>query len=338
MKTFSLQYKVILWLTLVLAASCTPKADPEYIYLRGEAQGSTFSITYLHPEDKDFSQQVDSMFRALNHSLSIYEEGSLINDVNENKTNQLDEHLSRVVSRGQEISAQTNGQFDMTVGPVVRVWGFGKDRKQKVDQHILDSLLQFVGYNRIKLNDALLIKSDPRIQIDVNAIAQGYSVDVIALFLENNGVSNYMVEIGGEVRTKGINSRGTAWQIGVDKPVEDSLAENRELQVVLAISGVSVATSGNYRKFYQEGDKKISHTINPVTGYPVGGSLLSTSIVATDCMSADAYATACMVMQLDSAMQFVNAHPELAAYFIYADEKGDFKTVYTSNFEKYIAK
>lgn len=328
-----------LMLYLMLMWSCNPsEVNKEYIYLSGEAQGTTFSIAYLHPTSRNLASQVDSILIALNKSLSIYEDSSVIRNVNDNKTDILDPHLYNVLKRGQSISEETNGAFDMTVMPLVSAWGFGNKRKQNMDKHIVDSLLSFVGYKRIQILDYKIVKEDPRTQVDVNAIAQGYSVDVIALFLESEGVQNYMVEIGGEVRTKGINARETAWQIGIDKPIEDSLATQRELQVILSVSGVSVATSGNYRKFYQDGDKKISHTINPKTGYPARGGLLSATVVANDCMSADAYATACMVMQLDSALHFVSNQLGLSAYFIYSDDNGNIKTAQTKNFDLFISR
>jgi FAD:protein FMN transferase len=227
-------------------------------------------------------------------------------------------------------------QVDITVAPLVNAWGFGFKKSTGVDSLIVDSLRQMIGYQKIDLQNNRIMKKDPRIMLDCSAIAKGFGVDAVARLLERKGIKNYMVDIGGEVVVRGKNSKMNAWRIGINKPVDDSLSVNQELQTVLAISDVGMATSGNYRNFYYKGGKKYAHTIDPRTGYPVQHSILSSTVIAKDCASADAYATAFMVMGLDSAKAFCEAHPELDAYFICSGEGDKYETYFTDGMKKFI--
>ncbi|MCB0410235.1 MAG: FAD:protein FMN transferase, partial [Flavobacteriales bacterium] len=198
----------------------------------------------------------------------------------------------------------------------------------------IDSLLKFVDFNQVSINDSLVMKINPGTMLDFNAIAQGYSVDVLALFLEEKGIENYMVEVGGELRVKGVNKNDTLWRVGIDKPIENN--RERELQAIISLENSSLATSGNYRKFYEKDGVKYSHTINPLTGYPVQHSLLSVTVIAPTCALADAYATAFMVLGLEKSKQIVENNPDLEAFFIYSNEKNEMETFATKQIRKFI--
>lgn len=294
-----------------------------YQHNNGFIFGTTYSITYqcdsnLHNLIKDELQKVDN-------SLSTFNKASSISKVNRNETTTIDSMLAEVLTLAQEISKETDGAFDITVAPLVNTWGFGFDNSNAPTPEVIDSLRKITGYEKIELKDNHIVKDDQRIMLDCSAIAKGYGSDAIANLLRSNGIENFMVEIGGEIVTKGINPKRKPWRIGVSKPTEDSLSTNKELQTVLNITDKAMATSGNYRNFYYKDGKKYAHTINPGTGYPVQHSLLSATVIADDCATADAYATAFMVMGMEKAKELLKRHKELKVYFIYADDKGENK-------------
>jgi thiamine biosynthesis lipoprotein len=237
-----------------------------------------------------------------------------------------------------EISKLTDGAFDLTVAPVVNAWGFGFDESKKADSALIDSLMHFVGYEKVVLKNKKIIKQFTGTMLDASAVAKGQGVDVAANYLEKQGIQNYMVEIGGEVRVKGINASGSLWKIGIDKPIEDPTASNRELQDVILLTNKSMATSGNYRQFYEKDGVIYSHTINPKTGYPARNSLLSTSVIADDCMTADAFATAFMVMGIDKSIALSKELDYLDVYFIYADSLNTLQVYASEPFKNLIAK
>lgn len=314
-----MKHLILLFFIAIVACRQTP---PAYIQLEGKAQGTTFHITYYDSLSRDFSRPVDSLFRLIDRSMSLWDSTSIISRFNRNEAGTVaDEHFTAVFRRAQEVSEATEGVFDITVGPLVKAWGFSyKKGLPPPDSAQVDSLRQLCGFHKIRLENGVLIKSDPRMEVDMNAIAQGYTVDVIAHFLEQNGVRNYMVEIGGEVRTAGQNDKGEAWQIGIDKPSEEETA-GRPLQAVVALSGKSLATSGSYRKFVVRDGKKFSHAIDPRTGYPITHRLLSVSVIAGDCTAADAYATAFLVMGMENIFEIAQKQG-LELYCVYTDEKG----------------
>jgi thiamine biosynthesis lipoprotein len=236
----------------------------------------------------------------------------------------------------ERIWRETGGAFDITVGPLVDAWGFGPEGPEPVDSAIIDSLRQLVGMEKVKLEDHRLVKSDPRIRLDVNAIAQGFSVDVVGSYLESLGVRNYLVEIGGELKALGRKAPGDPWRVGVDKPLDNNNIPGARLQVVLHLADKALATSGNYRKFYEKNGVKYGHEIDPHTGYPARNRLLSVTVLADGCMWADGYATAFMVMGLEKSKAFVEARDDLDAYFVYSDDQGKYQTYYTRGFDNMI--
>lgn len=321
-------------LLILFIASCKTKSQRSYVFLEGFTQGTTFHITYEEKASVNYLEEINHIFNEIDSSMSIYRKNSIITGINQNDPNSIpDKHFLKVIEKAIEISRATNGAFDITVGPLANAWGFGFTEKSKITPQLIDSLKSFVGIEWISLADGQFIKKDPRVKLDVNAIAKGYTVDVVAEFLEEKGVKNYMVEIGGELRVKGVNPKGEIWRIGVDKPLDDPLMTDRELQSILTVRDMSMATSGNYRKFYVEDGIKYSHTIDPGTGYPVNHSLLSATVFAKDCMTADAFATAFMTMGLEKTKIFLQSYPGLDVYLIYY-EGGETGIFYTEKITK----
>jgi len=325
-----------LWV-LIFLFSCGNQAQEEAVRFMGEAQGTYYSIIYFDEQQRDFQVEVDSILKAFDQSLSLWVPNSLISLVNRGDTAiEPDQFFADNFNIAQAVAEKTNGALDPTVGNLTRAWGFGFDASKKVDKHIIDSILEFTGYRKVRIRNGYLVKDDPRISIDFNAIAQGYSVDLIGTFIEEKGIENYLVDIGGEVKARGNKPDGSKWKVGIEKPAENR-DDTRDLKAVAQLKNKSIATSGNYRKFYEEDGIRYSHTIDPESGYPVQHSLLSVSVLADNTAIADAYATAFMVMGLEKARQFVNDDPTLEAFFIYADEEGNYQTSMSDGFKAVIS-
>jgi len=324
-------------LLFLFGVSCQEKT--EYSSFAGIAQGTTYSIVYENSgkiEPQALRQEVEKILRDFDMSLSLYKDSSILSKINRNEEAVPDKFFTGVFKRSFEIFRLTNGAFDVTVGPLVRAWGFGPDEHKNVSPAKIDSLLELVGMQNVELKDGTIHKADPRISLDFNAIAQGYSVDVIYGFLEEKGISSFLIEIGGEVRVKG-DKGGTMWRIGIDRPVDDNMSPGSNLEAVIQLKDRSLATSGNYRKFYVENGIKYSHTIDPLTGYPAKNQLLSATILAQDCATADGIATACMVMGKEKSIEFLDLNPEYDGYLIYSDDKGNFKTWMTEKLKGFIS-
>lgn len=307
----------------IIISSCTPKPK-EYIRVEGFAQGTTFSITYYDSLNRNYSASFDSIFFLIDNSMSVYNDSSIISQFNRSEISTIDSLLAEVFVISDSVYNETQGAFDITVGPVIRAIGFGKDKVKGIDSAKVRSLLPLIGMYHLKLDGLTLIKYKPEVQIDVNAIAQGYTVDVIANFLKSKGVCNFLVEVGGEICANGINSKGTTWVVGLDKPVENAIpGEGIQTKIPLT-GGRGLATSGNYRKFIEVDGLKYSHTINPKTGFPELNSLLSATVIAPTAARADAYATAFMVNGLKWSIDFINSNPHVEAYLIYSDNDGKY--------------
>jgi thiamine biosynthesis lipoprotein len=331
------KYMAILLLTVWITGCNSESGGGEYHYLQGFTQGTTYNITYQHPAEDELQGQIDSLLRLFDSSLSTYDSNSIISAINRNLPEVLTDSMFRTVFReSARVYQLTGGAFDITLGQVINAWGFGPGEKLEVDSAMVDSLLQYVGMEKVFLEGNRVLKSDPHVQLNVNAIAQGYAVDVVSFYLEKLGCRNYMVEIGGEIRTRGVNSKGNFWRIGVDRPEFGSMIPGEQLQVIINMRNRSLATSGNYRKYYEKDGVRITHTIDPATGYPKESKLLSVTILCDECMTADAYATACMAMGLERAQEFVGAQKGVDAYFIYGDELGAYKVWYSEGLKKYI--
>jgi len=319
--------KRLLFVSLILSILISCKQDPSnhYIGFGGFTQGTSYSITYESQDSINYKKEIDILLAEFDTSLSTYNPHSVISKINRNESDQTDHYLNTVFEKAEEVYLLTGGSFDITVASLVNAWGFGFENKDEVTNATIDSILEFTGFDLIALKDSFIIKKDPRVMMDMNAIAQGYSVDVVADFLEKNGVTNYLVEIGGELKAKGVNRKGTAWRIGIDKPFDNNNMPGKNLQAIVKLSNKSLATSGNYRKFYERDGIKYSHTINPKTGYSVHHSLLSVTVITDECITADAYATAFLVMGLEKAYELVMKTPNMEAYFVYSDENGSYQ-------------
>jgi thiamine biosynthesis lipoprotein len=320
---------------LIFIYACGNQTRVEPVRLAGEAQGTYYSVIYYDSLQRNFQPQIDSLLTAFDQSVSLWVPGSVLSRVNRNEEVVPDKYFIDNFNLSMQVAKETDGAFDPTVGSLVRAWGFGFDASRKVDSRIVDSILQFTGYHRVRIDSGKLVKNDERTTIDFNAIAQGYSVDLVGTFLEARGIENYLVDIGGEVKARGVKPDGSFWKIGIEKPARQKNDE-RELKEIIVLKNKSVATSGSYRKFYEKDGVRYSHTIDPKTGYPVQHSLLSVSVVADNTALADAYATSFMVMGLERSKQFLRLHPELDAFFIYADDQGNYRTYATEGFKKYV--
>jgi thiamine biosynthesis lipoprotein len=327
-----------IFLFLLLAVFSCKEKKAVIANFTGFTQGTTYSIVYdnnINISPEDLRQQVENILHDFDMSLSLYKDSSIISRLNRNEEVVPDSFFTEVFEKSLQLSKMTDGAFDITVGPLVKAWGFGPDAHKSFSESKRDSLLKLVGMDKVSLINGRLVKSDPGICLDVNAIAQGYSVDVLCRYFDSLGILNYLVEIGGEVRGRGTKA-GTYWRIGIDKPVDNNLSPGATLQAIIRISDKALATSGNYRKFYVENGIKYSHTIDPRTGYPAKNQLLSATIIADECAMADGIATACMVMGKNEAIDFINKNPQLSGYFVFSDDEGNFSTWISDNLKEYI--
>jgi FAD:protein FMN transferase len=319
---------------ILLILSCN-RGINNTITISGAAQGTSYHITYVAGQHSNYRESFDSIFNKIELSLSTYNTHSIISKINRNDTTvKVDEYFSDVFKKSIEVSEKTKGLFDVTVAPIINAYGFGFTKKERITNVLIDSLLRFVGYQKVRLVDNKLVKDIPQVMLDFNAIAQGYTVDVLASFLESKGISNYLVEVGGELRAKGTKLNDSSWTVGIEQPNE-SLTDDVALFAEINIKDKSLATSGNYKKFYVEEGKKYAHIIDPFTGYPAKNNLLSATVIADDCITADAYATSFMVMGLERSKQFLTDHKDLnlEVFFIY-DQNGIWKTFASQNFEE----
>lgn len=304
-----------------------------YSLVEGYALGTSYHIKYENIRNEDYTAAIDSLLNEFENSMSTFRPGSVISRLNTNDPAVVpDEVFIRCFEKGQEVSEITGGAFDMTVAPLVNAWGFGFSDRNMLDSAEVKEMLAYVGYKKIRLENGKIVKDDPRVMLDASAIAKGQCVDCVCEFFEKKGIANYLVEIGGEVRAKGKRPGGEDWVIGIDKPVDNSDELNRELQATVNLHNKALATSGNYRRFYYSGGVRYSHTINPATGYPVNHGLLSASVLAKDCMTADAYATAFMVLGYEKSLKIVNETKGLEAYFIIAGTDNNYEIKYSDGF------
>ena len=307
---------------VMLVLSCNSKK--EYITSSGSVFGTVYNITYQ--SDKDYTEEISQTLQDVDNSLSPFNKNSIITKINNNQDTLLNEHFISVYTLAMKVSEDTDGAFDITVAPLTNVWGFGFKNNTQPTKEQVDSLLQFVGYKKVSLEGKTVVKQNPGIMLDCSAIAKGYGVDAVANMLTAKGVENFLVEIGGEIVTKGVSPRGTDWRIGIVKPVDDPLNQSKEMQQMLDVHDVAMATSGNYRNFYIADDgKRYAHTIDPRTGYPIQHNILSATVFGPTCAVADAYATAFMVGGFEKAKEILERHPEFMAYLIYSDDKGQNK-------------
>lgn len=318
---------------LLLLASCTEKK--QYF----EESGTVFHTLYhiKYQASRPLTEKIDAEFQKFNLSLNPFNPNSIIAKVNRNEEVEVDEWFKEVFIKAQEVSEHSEGVFDITCAPLINVWGFGFSKKDSVTPDMIDSLKTFVGFRKVKLEGSKVKKDDPRILLNCSAIAKGYASDIIARLLEREGVVNYMVEIGGEVTMSGINPLGECWRIGINRPEDDTTGMKNDIEEVVQVCGKGgIATSGNYRNFYIKEGKKYAHTIDPRTGYPAEQNILSATIVAKDCISADAYATAFMAMGVEKARKMAETLPDIEYYIIFADSTGNNQIEYSRGMLQYL--
>ncbi len=326
---------VVVSLLIIIQGCKVQFAEP--IKFQGQTQGTYYAVTYFDDQSRNFQSEIEQLLRDFDLVASMWEDSSIISRINRNEAEvAVNQVFTAIFEKSKTVYERSGGAFDPTVGPLVNAWGFGFTDRMDVDQHIVDSLLPLVGFDKVKLEENLVLKDDPRVQFDFNAIAQGYSVDLIGTLLDEKGIENYLVDIGGEVLGKGSKPDGSSWKVGIEKPV-DNAGYGEGLEAIVALKDQAMATSGNYRKFYEKDGVRFSHTIDPTTGYPVQHSLLSVSVLAGDCAQADAWATAFLVLGLDRSIEILGRDKNLDAYFIYSGStSGDLKTYFTEGFKEII--
>lgn len=347
--------QIIVPAALTLLFACQPpssKSPASYTVVEGKTMGTYYRVTYADSMARDFGVEIDDLLKEINQEISTYIDSSTISQFNKSAES-LDlginlgagdgsannRHFWACYWKGLEAWQRSGGAFDPTVMPLVNYWGFGytgHEAVTRVDSVKIDSLMQFVGMDKVTLEKdgkAVLKKQLPGVQLDFSGLGQGYGVDAIAEFLESRGVTHYLVDIGGEQRGRGLSPKGSAWRIGISVPKEGVAKE--EIITAFTLENRSVNTSGNYRNYYDVEGVKYGHTINPKTGYPERNKLLSATIFAADCLTADALATTCMVMGFERAKEFVAGQPGVDAFFIFGNDDGSMGTYYTEGLQSY---
>ena len=320
---------------VVLLQSCSID-NQEPISLIGEAQGTYYSIKYYDILNRNFKPMIDSILHDFDMSVSLWEPESILSKVNSgNDSVDLDNYFIDNFNLSKEIAEETKGAFDFTIGALVKTWGFSIKNNRVIDSITIDSLLYVTGYEKVNLINNKVVKHNPAVNFDFNAIAQGYSVDIVSDFLKSQGIENFLVDIGGEVTLSGVKANGKKWRVGIEKPTNNANS-GQNITVKIELTDKSLATSGNYRKFFIKDGVKYSHMIDPSTGYPAMHNLLSVTVIAKNTALADAYATACMVMGYDKAREFIDSKQNLEAMFIVADKDDDYINFMTKGFEKLV--
>ena len=326
---------IYLSLILLLCSSCGHKSD--FFKFDGRAQGTFYSVQYFDPQHRSLQRQIDSILLDFDRAVSLWVDSSNLNRLNCGDDSSLFPITADILEKSLYVNHLTGGAFDCRVGTLVNAWGFGAKNGTSPDSSTIDSLLLIcrsdVGMRMGDNGSKIFWRDDARTEIDFNAIAQGYSVDLLAYYLDSLGITDYLIDVGGEVIARGFKKGGHPWVVGIEKPADNRFSEPEVMQAV-ELRNAALVTSGNYRKYYEKDGVRYSHTIDPKTGYPVNHSLLSVTVVDSTAWRADALATAFMVMGLDSSLSFINSHPEISSvYFIY-DDGGRYKTYATDSFNK----
>ena len=325
-------WQIIFLLLLVAGSIYVITREAPYKNASGKIFGTYYNIIYQ--SNNDLHSDIKRAMNKVDASLSTFNKQSTITAINENRDIEPDATFLQVFTLAQKISQDTEGAFDITVAPLVNAWGFGFKKGIPTDSATIDSLHRSVGYSSVSYANGRIVKENPATMLDCSAIAKGFGCDEVARALEAKGVTNYMVEIGGEIVAKGQNDKGKSWAIGINKPVEDATGEENGIQDIIRISNGAMATSGNYRNFRYIDGKKVAHTIDPRTGYPANHSLLSATVIAADCATADALATAFMVMGVEKALAYCEKN-SIDALFIYSDSTNNLQVKETISFSKY---
>lgn len=325
--------RVVFVLCVAIIASCS--RQPQKIVLQGLAQGSYYAVTYFDEQGRNFQHEIDSIFHAVDMSVNLWVDSSIISKVNRNEEVTLDSIFINNFNIAQEAAQLSDGYFDPTISPIVAAWGFSYKTGDSITPQLIDSLKQLVDYRKIRIENEKIIKENPSIQLDFNAIAQGYTSDLIAHFLESRGIENYLVDTGGEIMARGEKPDGKPWIVGIEKPAENWDSE-QVVQTRIALRDKGLVTSGSTRKYVERNGKRYSHCIDPKTGYPVEHQLLSVTVLADNSVWADALASICMVMGMEKSLPLIENLDEVEAYYIYVNERNELETFATNGFQNLI--
>jgi thiamine biosynthesis lipoprotein len=318
---------------LALLASCN--RVPQKMVLQGEAQGSYYAITYFDEQGRNFQQEIDSIFHAVDVSVNLWVDTSVISKVNRNEEVKLDSIFVDNFRIAQEAASFSDGYFDPTISPIVAAWGFSYKHGDTITPQLIDSLKQLVDYRNIRIEEGKVVKANPAMTLDFNAIAQGYTSDLIASFLDSRGIKNYLVDTGGEIMARGEKPNGQPWIVGIEKPA-DNWDSEQVVHTRIALRDKGLVTSGSTRKYVERNGKRYSHCIDPKTGYPVEHNVLSVTVLAENSVWADALASICMVMGMEKSLPLIESMNGVEAYYIYVNEQNALETFATDGFAKLV--
>lgn len=319
----------ILFGIIVLLTSCNHQ--PKKIMLQGEAQGSYYAITYYDEQERNFQHEIDSIFHAVDVSVNLWVDTSVISKVNRNEDVTLDSIFIDNFNIAQEAARLSDGYFDPTISPIVAAWGFSYKHGDSITTQLIDSLKQLVDYRKVRIENGMVVKENPAMTLDFNAIAQGYTSDLIASFLDSRGIKNYLVDTGGEIMARGNKPNGQPWIVGIEKPA-DNWDSEQVVHTRIALRDKGLVTSGSTRKYVERNGKRYSHCIDPNTGYPVEHQVLSVTVMANSSVWADALASICMVMGMEKSLPLIESMDDVEAYYIYVNEKNELETFATEGF------
>ena len=319
----------ILFGIIVLLTSCN--RQPKKIMLQGEAQGSYYAITYYDDQERNFQHEIDSIFHAVDVSVNLWVDTSVISKVNRNEDVTLDSIFVDNFRIAQEAAALSGGYFDPTISPIVAAWGFSYKHGDSITPQLIDSLKQLVDYRKVRIENGMVVKENPAMTLDFNAIAQGYTSDLIASFLDSRGIKNYLVDTGGEIMARGAKPNGQPWIVGIEKPA-DNWDSEQVVHTRIALRDKGLVTSGSTRKYVERDGKRYSHCIDPNTGYPVEHQVLSVTVMANNSVWADALASICMVMGMEKSLPLIESMDDVEAYYIYVNENNELETFATEGF------
>ena len=319
----------ILFGIIVLLTSCN--RQPKKIMLQGEAQGSYYAITYYDEQERNFQHEIDSIFHAVDVSVNLWVDTSVISKVNRNEDVTLDSIFVDNFRIAQEAAALSGGYFDPTISPIVAAWGFSYKHGDSITPQLIDSLKQLVDYRKVRIENGMVVKENPDMTLDFNAIAQGYTSDLIASFLDSRGIKNYLVDTGGEIMSRGTKPNGQPWIVGIEKPA-DNWDSEQVVHTRIALRDKGLVTSGSTRKYVERNGKRYSHCIDPNTGYPVEHQVLSVTVMANSSVWADALASICMVMGMEKSLPLIESMDDVEAYYIYVNENNELETFATEGF------
>ncbi|MBO7615772.1 MAG: FAD:protein FMN transferase [Bacteroidales bacterium] len=319
----------LLIIGLAFLAACG--RQPQRIVLQGLAQGSYYAVTYFDEENRNFQPEIDSIFHAVDMSVNLWVDSSIISKVNRNEDVTLDSIFIDNFNIAQEAARLSDGYFDPTISPIVAAWGFSYKSGDSITPQLIDSLKQLVDYQKIRIENGKVIKENPEIKLDFNAIAQGYTSDLIAAFLESRGIKNYLVDTGGEIMARGSKPNGQPWIVGIEKPAENWDSE-QVVQTRIALRDKGLVTSGSTRKYVERNGRRYSHCIDPKTGYPVEHNVLSATVLAENSVWADALASICMVMGIEKSLPLIESMDGVEAYYIFVNEQNELETFATEGF------